>query len=997
MGKIDDRLLRSFRDEDTEVWMEASVAMGKLGDAVNETLQSCLGTSSNIHAHRHAWCVLASYLDTIGCQAQPIFALVVGRDKRGADIVEEVEVMSWLGLWLSEIVLTGLAGTDVTLGKLESLFGFREKRTGIIEDIRGQLEKKRSVAKERGKGSPKALKGIQGAINGLSQDLSLWQKDETSLRLLTSHKPRSRLPWDPWVFSSFVAGATPDLLHQLGIPLSLFVKALVNLASQGGGQWAYVANLPRLLSDLPNSGAERADIADLLLASVPEPGDEPMHWVDYLGQLRGLLAKWEVQRPLLLSSTFRENPKPSGLREALLTWEQTQGERESIDLIRIAESQLCGRTRWREKTDSERLALAVFLAVLHSPTGSSNRWKTLSLSHRIQIVRESIERLKNENPDILVGLVRLLKVLLYEELRSVPADRPPHETCRRHIYYIQPLVEQWNLRGTITKDLATIAVRALVRCSDYCHREKTGDEEYRQLLYTVLYALSERSIIAEMRQYAQNDAVRCHLESLSDFVEAVDGHSPFETKQKELRTFLAAVWQGDSLGEHATRLVSILGRSNPCETFGPMERRALSWMISLRERWHVQAMADFPQRISESCEREMLREVSVRTDSLVGRTDSLIQDLARLERSLCDVDDNPDAVVQAMQAALEQTRSLKRLCRGLLPFAEREVVCDQLDLRSEEMEERITVLTRVIEEQDEALAKRIVSQETEEGCDMDDRGLVVNWMLRRHMLRELAGGNVVLEKLLDLRWVIAWMLSPFLLSGVLHAMAVRHHSWAGSEWIWGLPFVLIIPANLLVLVSYRCLPARLPGGFGRASLLLPQMVGSLFLGIMQSFAADESWSLAFFGHPIVRLVKLAMFFGASYFFLRYVMLQGQSPAVHGVGNERVGRERRRMLRKRALDLLSLGLWQAFALVTLFTLLQGTTMGGPMRADLVGATKMDMDALSIAMGSAIPHRIDVSFGILGLRFLVFPWAIFSWTIQLFFFSAIFERIMSARKD
>jgi hypothetical protein len=116
--------------------------------------------------------------------------------------------------------------------------------------------------------------------------------------------------------------------------------------------------------------------------------------------------------------------------------------------------------------------------------------------------------------------------------------------------------------------------------------------------------------------------------------------------------------------------------------------------------------------------------------------------------------------------------------------------------------------------------------------------------------------------------------------------------------------------------------------------------------------------------------------------------------VEGEPGGKADKARSRILRKRALHVLALGLFQAFTLITLFALLRGAVMGGPNRTDLIQASVQFLDPISRWLGELIPNWIVVGeTDAAPIRFLIFPWAILTWTVELFFFSAIFERILN----
>ena len=94
--------------------------------------------------------------------------------------------------------------------------------------------------------------------------------------------------------------------------------------------------------------------------------------------------------------------------------------------------------------------------------------------------------------------------------------------------------------------------------------------------------------------------------------------------------------------------------------------------------------------------------------------------------------------------------------------------------------------------------------------------------------------------------------------------------------------------------------------------------------------------------------------------------------------------------------MAISLWQAFALVLFFSM----TVGRIMAAGDRGSVDADeMRGLGEWIGRILPLEVYLGEGFLqpaasraAAAFWVFPRAVISWTIQMFFFGAIFERIM-----
>ena len=160
------------------------------------------------------------------------------------------------------------------------------------------------------------------------------------------------------------------------------------------------------------------------------------------------------------------------------------------------------------------------------------------------------------------------------------------------------------------------------------------------------------------------------------------------------------------------------------------------------------------------------------------------------------------------------------------------------------------------------------------GLTKEDTQAVANWMLGRYMLSELAPAeNRVIKWLLNWKWVLAWICMPFAASAVLNRFIPN----SGYAWLPVIPFLLVPIIQVLLLIFYYRSPAKLPGGISSASLLLPQLVGALFLGIHEFFWSSDKLAIGVLEEPLVRVLNIAIFTAASFFFVKTVFLRGQNP------------------------------------------------------------------------------------------------------------------------
>ena len=310
-----------------------------------------------------------------------------------------------------------------------------------------------------------------------------------------------------------------------------------------------------------------------------------------------------------------------------------------------------------------------------------------------------------------------------------------------------------------------------------------------------------------------------------------------------------------------------------------------------------------------------------------------------------------------------------------LPCVERAVVGRALETRSSQLELRLERLVRVLEREDEAFASETIRARVESGdedaSDEDER-LVEEWMLSRYMVAELAKthGLFILRLLTSPLFVGLWVLLPHF------ACAALHHT--GQLSLRGLPYAVSATGGLVLLALYFATGRRrLTISAGR--FLLPQTSAALFVGLMEVVSADESWSVAVLEYPWVRVFKMLAFLVLGFVFIREVLLSGQLQS----------RSERGTKNRRAASVMSLVMWQSAVGVVVFGVLFGRIMGA--------RAAFDPAPLEVVphLGAWLPSEVQLAGFSGGAGYRIFPWALLPWTIQVFFLSANFERILSNR--
>lgn len=987
MGRSLEALTVGFADEDTATWTAAAVELGARAVAEPEALafvrhwlarspEDAPEGEANIHRFRHACCALASYLSAPRADPEAV-----------RDLLER----HVLGP-LVNLAFAGLRATKGTIGDLSRIPGLGERftawRDAQREGLVARLEKLEAAGNDRGVAANRAKLEALDALDAAAELPKGFDPDLPGL-----------LPQTPWALASYFAGVRSAAALS-GVPLDLLVRGALALGQQRkGAGLPFVLNLaPLLLAVKAETDAAQWDalVAEVAVTHHPAWVAERLHYNDWVRASAALPGA-----PSVLERLERDAPWSPALVQAVAALKDAppaELPRHASRLMRdIAERAFADDWAWEEKTSGERFALNLFaMLAVHGPgplVGRPDDSKIApSVSHRVALVLEALQRGFRAREHVVPTLVRCLKLLLDQELRAHAGKRDLADVCRRQVALVRPLVAEWRLPRTLRKDLATIVCRVLLAAF------RADRAAFVELLYHVLYALPDEVLFREIIEYSTEDEVSQLLHRVVDLVEAAhadaDGavllprYLAFAEKVGELAAASPRVaWTG-----HLPALVRFMGRVPDSEdariSRGPpladLEvEGALQAILrcrgDLEADWSELSSARRSDRKGASwAAREASRTEGQRARRSFDRFSRLLDDVQVLESDCLPEVGRPrptDDLVRRWRRLISTLDELSARSADNLPFLEREVVVALLEARIEHLERRLSGLVQVLEREDEAAAVGVLEARArqtsadDEGLAHDlvneDARLVQEWMLGRYMIAELARVFElrVLALLTRPGVVFAWLLAPFVACAALHR--------AGLEAWLGVPFVATAILDVGLLVAYS-LEARRPRGLaaGAGRYLLPQITAALFLGISEVLASDESWSLAVLEYGGVRLFTAGAFLAAGFFFIREVLLGGQLE----------GRAEARAKTRRAGSVMALVLWQSFALVTLFGAVGGRVMGA--RAGL------EVDHLGVAFG--LPHEARLE--VLGATFRIFPWALVTWTVQVFFFSAIFERIM-----
>jgi len=987
-------LINDFIDEDTDTWIEAAKKIGHLAYDGNrnarEFLASLLKSRENIHYHRHSWCALAAYLslgaEREGAGFEPHFKEV----HDGTAVVSVPHLLGWSGEWLARMILSIAPQSDLSIADIAGVkssyfITWLEKQAARFEnDIRKMQEK-----------------GNEVAVRSKQKGLAIL-KDRTSLLRDVKSLPRDSLIKSEveWIFSSFLAGSSRQFLESLGFDSNVLVRSLSPCASQG--KIGYISSLPRLLSELD---PEYANVKWLeLMASHMWAGQAPWgNKADLLGQLILLARQWNLGNRRAMMNILHP-AVPDSVRQLFADYHAARmdpdvsfasRERLQIETIRKCEEYFVDFLRWQEASSGQKTTIAVFVHLMMDLPAESPRRQILDLDHRISLTIDLIERTRESNRELQVPLVRLLKQLFNIELVNLrnrfvkqPTEKRRSKlfnVCQRQIHIIEPILDGWNLRETIYKDMATIASRTLDVCYSYSQDQLDveGFPDYFKLLYCILYALPEAPFLIDLKEFAKCQEIKDDL----DIIYKLDRDVPQPAENSPIFKYDQPLFApGDEFsrfpaaGPNTASLINLLIGSPSQKKVNDVHPekcyQQLFNILAVQQNLIIAGETGYVLNKGPSFIKEIADDLKIRTRALVQEFTSTISEIDSLFGSMRYGRMAPRDLKSTLWSLMDHTQHLLVLTRKHLPLVERVIVCSYLSFRLEHIKRKLTQLSAVMDQENEKKAQEIL-----ETGHAEDKNLISRWMYDRYMLRELAGKNRILRFFLSPLSIMVFITVLVGLTILANRLTGGSHI-ADSPWV-AAPYLGGLAVILIFLLAARNVFKKMtfPGGIRPTAFFLPPIVATLFLGIMESLSSDDIWAGAFMKSPVPRLLSILIWLMASFYFVKKVMLGGQSPSAVT--------SPQKVINKRAWSILSIGLWQSFFLLLIFSILQGPSMVGPGHMDLIDKAQF-LPPLAKTAGAYLPNVIDTR--ILSFQVLIFPWALLSWTVRLFFFSAIFEQIM-----
>lgn len=441
---------------------------------------------------------------------------------------------------------------------------------------------------------------------------------------------------------------------------------------------------------------------------------------------------------------------------------------------------------------------------------------------------------------------------------------------------------------------------------------------------------------------------------------------------------------------------------------------------------------------------ERLIEIEGAQDLHVGRIERHIIELSKEEQIINSITGPSDKKIESMHRSVDLLRKLQDLYRTSLPRVIWVATVPILDQRIRKFQRRIDRFREIIvlEREDLAMetARRQSSQAPVFSDDMlesemrvlgigigpeasmlsrisdsaddieEDRQIACSWIHNRYMLSEIVELNEEAIKRLGrrlrfdglratiqrfsmriLKWILrSWglcVILPYLLVFILKSslsLAGLEAVQSGVESVAFMGILLLFWLHLLLTYLSRFETIRVP----MKQILLPQMIVPALLFISQNIQTDEAWAIGFQGSLTAKAILMIAYLAVGFHIIRYGLLGDYRPATcdersSSDADRRLVAEQRvnKTLDRRAWEIMSVGLWQAFVLVSFLSVLPLQVMAGRLSNET--STLLETGVHSASFLPANYIQLDIGVAKLGMM----PWLVLYWTVQVFFFGAV----------
>jgi len=406
-------------------------------------------------------------------------------------------------------------------------------------------------------------------------------------------------------------------------------------------------------------------------------------------------------------------------------------------------------------------------------------------------------------------------------------------------------------------------------------------------------------------------------------------------------------------------------------------------------------------------------------------------------------------VINALKVSLKHLRILRKESVYLFPKIMAWPIIEALERKIGQMDHVVDRMVAIFETENEAEAKKELNS-IQIAPRM--RRNIVEWMKNRFMYEELLDLTISKSTSEDrttkfLKFImnggsLLLIFFPYFLVTVFNAIFGEQSALPSKNIIYSyLPFIVGILVNVCIVLYYHISRVKILESVTRNQILTPNILGAIFIAGFQLFVTDEAWGQGFLAHPIIQLVLVIGLVTMSYYLVRNNIIGDQEPIKADAkstlkknttvllskkddqakekfknvfsnlrgwnivsflaskkGDQAKDKSKNMILNRRAWNIVSLGLWQTYVFVALFSMMTSAVMGGESRVDFYDSAQY-IPQFDYGVGKWAPSTwiyLDNVFGA-DLDIHILPYAILVWSVEVYFLGAILQTLLQRKNN
>ncbi len=504
-------LERLFASENVNISYPAASELGRRMAEKREVKDFILGNvvnTVNKHALRHSFAALPLYIRHLkkeGKEEKIKFLTDYGNIKKST--TEEENAVSFFRRFLEalegegrRLYLENNRNKPVNSDPFYSLI-FRDKLTeeSLKAKIGKAIGKKERLIREEKQGAKPSEKKIKGLLKAIHHLETMAVNDINTITYKDLNKIDVHLEFKPagggtdrfreWVLASLVYSFY-HLYEAFSKEINFF-SVCYYLMQLGRSQISAIKNLPFFIADL-NEGEDKPawlpELKGLMERSIldREICVDQLHTGDFLKDFDAV-ANGKTKKYLhYLGSILPDNFQLEKVDKALF--------------FKIREFLLLDEFKWYALSDKEKNFVFIYEYYILEVDRNS-------ISRKLLILYRDLMSVYDNNFALTQFFLRLLKKLFFTEQEFYKDSH--RETffriCERQIFMVLKLLEKYDWKGTVEKDIASILIGSLDGYDEkYTGEAKKGDHSVDQLIYYIFFSVSSETILKTMVDYSKN-------------------------------------------------------------------------------------------------------------------------------------------------------------------------------------------------------------------------------------------------------------------------------------------------------------------------------------------------------------------------------------------------------------------------------------------------------------------------------------------------------------